>query len=413
MAPVWYDSFCDYSGIQPYDDTIGFAVGVGTARPYSGTQSLSSSSDFGFSGVAIKRFPVSYSSLFKGFHLYIDELSTNNAIGLCVAAFDVAVFSSQWNYTQKIDARINSLGQVMITSGGNGATIHGTSSLVLSFKQWHTFEFHAAAGVAQVRVDGQVFLTVNVSTGGPWNAFQIGGQNISNASGFHIYIADLVVLDDTGPAPLNTYLGDVDVLWFPPSGNAGTNQWASVYKSWAASTSYPNKRIILDSNGNVQMSGGGTSGSAAPTWNTVVNGTTADGGITWRCQGPAANFMPVDEQIPDDLFGYLTSGSVGETELYSFPTVMADEILAVGVDIRGWKDETGYRAVRAVASSAGTTIDNGVDLPLTQATTTNNTSFATGAPALVKGVFPVDPATGAAWTQAGVNAATFGFQTAS
>ena len=54
------------------------------------------------------------------------------------------------------------------------------------------------------------------------------------------------------------------------------------YAMWTASTSYPSGTLIVDANGNVEQSGGGTSKSGnGPAWATAVNGTTTDNTITW------------------------------------------------------------------------------------------------------------------------------------
>lgn len=49
--------------------------------------------------------------------------------------------------------------------------------------------------------------------------------------------------------------------------------------AWVASTWFPAGFIIRDSNGNLQQSGGGKSGSSAPTWATT--GATTDNTVTW------------------------------------------------------------------------------------------------------------------------------------
>ena len=63
--------------------------------------------------------------------------------------------------------------------------------------------------------------------------------------------------------------------------------------AWKASTAYTQGALIVDSNGNVQVATiGGTSGAAAPTWNT--SGTTTDGGatgVTWTFQSSLATYL--------------------------------------------------------------------------------------------------------------------------
>jgi hypothetical protein len=61
--------------------------------------------------------------------------------------------------------------------------------------------------------------------------------------------------------------------------------------AWRKDTSYTNEVTIIDSNGNVEESNGGTSGSTEPCvsgqtdcstyWSTTAGGTTSDGSVTW------------------------------------------------------------------------------------------------------------------------------------
>lgn len=54
------------------------------------------------------------------------------------------------------------------------------------------------------------------------------------------------------------------------------------YVPYAASTAFILGQLVVDSNGNLQnVTTAGTSGSAAPTWNTSVSGTTTDGSVVW------------------------------------------------------------------------------------------------------------------------------------
>lgn len=54
--------------------------------------------------------------------------------------------------------------------------------------------------------------------------------------------------------------------------------------TWQAKTAYVVGQIILDSNGALQtVQKAGTSGTAAPVWNTTPDGATTDGAITWIC----------------------------------------------------------------------------------------------------------------------------------
>ena len=77
------------------------------------------------------------------------------------------------------------------------------------------------------------------------------------------------------------------------AGFYGTNSlryWVANSTTFKYGTNY-----IIDSNNNVQVTTGGgtTTGAAEPIWNTSLNGTTNDNGLTWTCLGPATfyNFL--------------------------------------------------------------------------------------------------------------------------
>ena len=63
----------------------------------------------------------------------------------------------------------------------------------------------------------------------------------------------------------------------------GTVIWVNLGKaSWAASTAFAVGQAIIDSNGVIQVvKTAGTSGAAAPAWDTTVGGNTTDGTVTW------------------------------------------------------------------------------------------------------------------------------------
>jgi hypothetical protein len=96
--------------------------------------------------------------------------------------------------------------------------------------------------------------------------------------------------------------------------------------AWVATTTYTAGEMVLDSNNNVQICAvAGTSGSAIPTWNTTVGGTTADGSaLIWTLAGPAwawkaSAAATLDQQVRDSNGNIQqcivagTSGSVAPT----------------------------------------------------------------------------------------------------
>ena len=72
----------------------------------------------------------------------------------------------------------------------------------------------------------------------------------------------------------------------------------------------------------------------------------------------------------------------------------------MAVDLRAEKVDSRTRSIRALASSGGTTVDNGMDFPPSENLYAN-----------YQRIFETDPNTGIPWTIAGVNAAQFGIKT--
>ena len=76
-----------------------------------------------------------------------------------------------------------------------------------------------------------------------------------------------------------------------------TNEGKVNANGWRPNVSFAAPSAIVDSNGNVQILTGSSpliTGPVAPTWNTVIGGTTQDGNpavAAWTCAGPAQNIQ--------------------------------------------------------------------------------------------------------------------------
>lgn len=159
-------------------------------------------------------------------------------------------------------------------------------------------------------------------------------RNWNGASIDDVYIAD------TAGAVNNSFLGDVAVLTARPSGAGASAQ------------------------------------------------LTPSAGANWEC---------VDENPMSDT-DFVSSDVAGHQDLYVMSDIPTNyEVKGVQTTVRAKKDDAGYRQVRHLVRSAGTTYD-GDDRWL-------GTNYAASV-----SVFNTDPATGVAWTPAGVNAAEAGVE---
>lgn len=237
-------------------------------------------------------------------------------------------------------------------SGNSGATtLLATSTAAFSFNAWHRFEFKVTidptAGLAECYVDGVLFVSFTGATQVPGkgrytNQFFLGPAGFAAYASSEFWIDDFLLYDDQGSAP-NNYLGDRKLVTQFPSGAGASTQF--------------------------------TIGGSAPA---------------------ASNWQSVDETPPDDGATLVTDGTVGHTDLYTFPAVTATTIDCVAVLLRSQKTDAAVRSLRAAAKSGAVTTDNGADF-------VQSSSWL-----YYQAFFPHDPNTSAAWTQAGLSAAQFG-----
>lgn len=322
-----------------------------------------------------------------------------------VVSFTDAEFTTSWGYTTQLWAGMYQ-GNWRLQAGST--VLATTSSPIYTDNNWHYVELVATiatgtGGSASLWIDGvQVLSVTGVNTAPSGNAYYntvaFWATGTANSN-----VCDMYALDTTGSSPWNARLGDVKVYYKSVTGNGATNNFTPQAAAWAASTVTAKNAIIIDSNGNVQLATtAGTTGTGShPTWSTGTLGTTADGSVTWTNQGSPANWKYVSNLPPNDAQAYLSSGTVSQIDMYAFSSLSATtQPIAVGVTIRGYKDQTYNCTVRAECTSSGTSADNGTDLAL---------PYQSSAAIDLLGIFETDPHTSAQWSSvSAINSATFG-----
>jgi hypothetical protein len=123
-----------------------------------------------------------------------------------------------------------------------------------------------------------------------------------------------------------------------------------------------------------------------------------------NCMGAAANWASLANNPPIDDIAYVTSSTVNQEDLYSFPALSSAPaaVHAVAVKARVKRSDSGARTVDVRLASAG------IDSAGSASGFVPGTSFG-----WVDSYFPLDPATGIAWTGSGVNGLTAGIKVAS
>jgi hypothetical protein len=120
--------------------------------------------------------------------------------------------------------------------------------------------------------------------------------------------------------------------------------------------------------------------------------------LQWTPSAGTSHFAMVDETNPNDDTDYVSSATVGQIDLLGIPDIApSGPILGVQSVLCARKDDVGLRQIADQCKSGATTA--------TGATVTLNTTYG-----MSRQIRETDPATGAAWTAAGVNAAEFGIK---
>lgn len=253
--------------------------------------------------------------------------------------------------TTQVDLRLNPDGTLAVTRAGTALT-GGTSALSLSPDTWYYIEWKVtiansiAASSCKVRVGGVDWLTVAAAQ---------DTQATANASANQLVLGQ-VFATTTGTTYV-VYLTDLYVC----------DQSGSV-----------NNDFLGDMRVLTLLPGGAGN----------TTGWTASAGSNYQC---------VDEAAPNGDTDYVSTATATTKDTYAYPSLSVSPSTIAGVqtvlDVR--KDDAGSRTVVPVTRSGGTDYDG-------------SSYSVTDTYAMNCQIRETDPATSAAWTESGVNAAEWG-----
>jgi hypothetical protein len=225
MAFLFGESFHHLSQAdlnKKWNNTIGGSISTSGAR-FTGSKYFAPDNNSG----SLQAFNLgNKSTLIVGFAFYVAGTFTN----------DLNICSLRDNGGEQISLRLTSGGLLLYVSR-NGTTL-ATATTALAGSAWHYIEFkatiHNTAGAYAVRVNGAQIAGISDATN--VNTRGSGTNNFANQVWFHdganhligtghFRYGDVYILDNTGAAPLNNFLGDVryDVLY--PDGAGDYSQW--------------------------------------------------------------------------------------------------------------------------------------------------------------------------------------------
>jgi hypothetical protein len=217
MSLLFMDGFSGQDSLFKWDPgSIGYTSATATPRVPGGYYATT----FSFNGPWYsKSFTPSAKVIIGLGYKMADTAST---------AFSVSLYGDTGG-TQHITVLRNyTTGLIEIRRGAANGTLLATGTQPVFQQVWNYIEISATisdtVGEVHVRLNGQtsdeVSYTGDTKNGG--TSTNIDKLGIIYASNLHI--ADLYVLNDSGSAPLNNFLGDVTVRTLAPAGNGTYSQ---------------------------------------------------------------------------------------------------------------------------------------------------------------------------------------------
>lgn len=295
MALLWMDSFDHYATMtRKYDSASLSQGGVLAANGRNGTNSFHVSANVSGGCSVVKLLGGTQATLIAGF-----ALRRNGDPGK-----NVVLFRFREGTTNHIDLRMNTSFQLFFTR--NGTAVGSAGTTVLSQAVYYYIEVkvfsHDTTGTVEAHINGAAEISSTGldtrNAGTPKLDTIVVGEDTQN-TGSSWDIDDLYVLDTTGSAPTNTFLGDSRVYASLPSGAGTTTQF-----------------------------------------------TPSTG----------SNYQNVDEATPDDDTTYNVDSTAGHKDTFamadlpsSAATVYATQELTLAR-----KDDAGTRTLRQVIRSGGT-----------------------------------------------------------
>lgn len=213
--------------------------------------------------------------------------------------------------TYQVYLTLDGAGHLQVKNGSG--TVLGTGSTVLSVGTVYYFELKVtinnSTGVVALRINGVSELSLtSQDTQNSGNATADGiRMGFGGGGNTHLdYYDDLYVLDGTGSAPTNDFLGDCRVESILPSGNGNSSQ-------------------LVGSDGN-----------------------------------STDNYLLVDETAPDGDTTYVESSTVSNKDTYAYGNVTPTTGTVFGVQVLPYAQKTdgGARSIASIARLSGTEVDS-------------------------------------------------------
>lgn len=150
----------------------------------------------------------------------------SSALGSVTGA-NALTLKADANATSHLSLNVDATGHLTLRRGASNGTIIATATLTVPTDTWFYLEvkatIHDSTGICIVKVDGTEHINFTGDTKNAGTLTTFSGFNLFGSS---IYtLDDLVILDGTGSAPNNDFIGDKVVKPSRPNGNGASSQF--------------------------------------------------------------------------------------------------------------------------------------------------------------------------------------------
>lgn len=216
---LWFDGadFYTSSSIFPYEANNGVSIGTSFAR--------TGLNGFGFTNSQWirKNVGANYTTAAAGAAVKPTNMTSGNG----------SVLTFVDNGVGQIGASFDSSGHGLIVNGNTGAVL-ATSTSAFTLNQFRYVELEVpsfgvgGSGTTRLYVDGSLVLNyigTNIQTANAYFNQVAYGKYANSGSGISCSMDDLYCIDESGPAPWNSPLGDSFVVAMMPSASGSFAQW--------------------------------------------------------------------------------------------------------------------------------------------------------------------------------------------
>jgi len=247
----------------------------------------------------------------------------------------------------QVDLRVNTNGILQITRNGSMLT-NGVSTSSVRINTWYWMEWKMmiadSISANTCQLTVNDQLFINVAAG---QDTKLSGNSYANEIALSTNVAAFATSFDDFVLQVGSgsdFLGDTRICTAFPSGNGSSSNW-----------------LGSDSNS-------------------------------------TDNYQLIDEIVSDSDSSYVESSAAGSKDLYSFPPleVQTNSVTAIEFDINCRKVDTGSKTLCSVIKSGATEQDG------------SNKYLSDTYHAHIEEMYPINPDTGSAWTQAQIAAVEFG-----